>query len=132
MKLFICVLFAALPLVCATTNHAGTMTKIAHDSGLMTVYGAGVTLKIVEQCKSVYGSNAWKVNQCVQSNIGTAAYPAVSSRQRIAQPRRAVSHQSNSIDPTIMARCQKKWGNDYRMVKYCVDLQTKAKSDLGY
>lgn len=32
---------------------------------------------------------------------------------------------------TIRDNCQKKWGNDYRMVRYCIKKQTEAKEELG-
>ncbi|MCK5536071.1 MAG: hypothetical protein KAI79_04545 [Bacteroidales bacterium] len=32
----------------------------------------------------------------------------------------------NSYSSNIMSNCEGKWGTDYRMVKYCVDKQTKA------
>ncbi len=31
----------------------------------------------------------------------------------------------------IMGDCQKKWGTDYSMVKYCVDKQTAAKRNVS-
>ena len=35
-----------------------------------------------------------------------------------------------SVSSTIRAHCDNKWGTDYRMVKYCVDQQTKAYNSL--
>jgi endonuclease YncB( thermonuclease family) len=37
---------------------------------------------------------------------------------------------SNRYAPIIQARCSRKWGTDYEMVKYCVDNQTDAQNAL--
>lgn len=35
------------------------------------------------------------------------------------------------ISSSIRESCEKKWGNDYRMVKYCIENQTKAKNNIS-
>ena len=32
----------------------------------------------------------------------------------------------------IIDKCQEKWGTNYKMIKYCVDKQNKAKRDISY
>ena len=43
----------------------------------------------------------------------------------------SVSTVSN-VSSNIRSRCEKEWGTDYRMVKYCIDKQTEAARSLGY
>lgn len=46
---------------------------------------------------------------------------------------RLVSHGTSfndAVTRTIRAHCDKEWGTNYRMVKYCVDQQTKAYNAL--
>ena len=38
----------------------------------------------------------------------------------------------SSVSQNIRNRCEKEWGTDYRMVKYCIDKQTNAARSLGY
>ncbi len=38
----------------------------------------------------------------------------------------------SSVSSNIRSRCEKEWGTDYRMVKYCIDKQTEAARSLGY
>lgn len=39
---------------------------------------------------------------------------------------------SSSVSSNIRSHCEREWGTNYRMVKYCVDQQTKAANALGY
>ena len=38
----------------------------------------------------------------------------------------------SNVSSNIRSRCEKEWGTDYRMVKYCIDKQTAAARSLGY
>ena len=38
----------------------------------------------------------------------------------------------SSVSANIRTRCEREWGTNYRMVRYCVDQQTKAARSLGY
>ena len=38
----------------------------------------------------------------------------------------------STVSNNIRTRCEKKWGTNYRMIKYCVDKQTEAARSLGY
>ena len=107
----------------ATSSHAGTMIKVNRTTGTMTVYGEGITKKIVEQCKKDYSNNIGGINQCIQDKIGTSAYPSYASRNR-----RPTDSKNN--DQSIRSRCQEKWGSDYRMVQHCIDKHTAAKNHL--
>ena len=40
--------------------------------------------------------------------------------------------QTTNVSSNIRNGCEKKWGTDYRMIKYCVDKQTEAARSLGY
>ena len=40
--------------------------------------------------------------------------------------------QLSSVSSNIRNHCESRWGTDYRMIKYCVDKQTKAATSLGY
>ena len=42
------------------------------------------------------------------------------------------SVQTTNVSSNIRNGCEKKWGTDYRMIKYCVDKQTEAARSLGY
>ena len=37
-----------------------------------------------------------------------------------------------ATDRNIMNHCENKWGNNYRMLKYCVSKQEEAKRSLNY
>lgn len=40
--------------------------------------------------------------------------------------------QASSVSSTIRNDCEREWGTNYRMIKYCIDQQTKAARSLGY
>ena len=42
------------------------------------------------------------------------------------------STSASNVSNNIRNRCEKEWGTDYRMVKYCIDKQTAAARSLGY
>lgn len=42
------------------------------------------------------------------------------------------SVQTTNVSSNIRNGCEKKWGTNYRMIKYCVDKQTEAARSLGY
>ncbi|RPG08599.1 MAG: hypothetical protein CBE01_005870 [Planctomycetaceae bacterium TMED241] len=39
---------------------------------------------------------------------------------------------TSSVAGNIRARCEREWGTDYEMVRYCIDNQTEAARSLGY
>ena len=39
---------------------------------------------------------------------------------------------TTSVSSNIRSFCEKKWGINYRMIKYCIDKQSAAASSLGY
>ena len=65
----------------------------------------------------VYGPNAKK--------------PSVHSKLRPVVRSTPVAAVSN-VSSNIRSRCEKEWGTNYRMVKYCIDQQTEAARSLGY
>ena len=40
--------------------------------------------------------------------------------------------QTSSVSSIIRNNCEREWGTDYSMVKYCIDKQTNAARSLGY
>jgi hypothetical protein len=47
-------------------------------------------------------------------------------------PQQIATSKKFSVKRNIRERCERKWGTDYRMVRYCVDRQTEAARSLGY
>jgi hypothetical protein len=38
----------------------------------------------------------------------------------------------SSVSTIIRTQCEREWGTDYRMIKYCIDKQSAAAQSLGY
>jgi hypothetical protein len=42
------------------------------------------------------------------------------------------SASGSSVSQNIRERCEREWGTDYAMIRYCIDRQTEAAESLGY
>ena len=42
------------------------------------------------------------------------------------------ANSASSVAGNIRSRCERKWGTDYEMVRYCIDRQSEAARSLGY
>ena len=47
-------------------------------------------------------------------------------------PQQIATSKTFSVERNIRERCERKWGTDYRMIRYCIDQQTEAARTLGY
>ena len=72
------------------------------------------------------------VGACGFIYIGGVALTAVptANSKTAAQPE-PVAAKPIDVATSIRNRCFKKWGTDFRMVDYCINLQTEAARNLG-
>ena len=47
-------------------------------------------------------------------------------------PQQIATSRKFDVERNIRERCEREWGTDYRMIRYCVDKQTEAARSLGY
>ena len=72
------------------------------------------------------------VGACGFLYIGGVALTAVptANSKAVAQSE-AVAAKPIDVATSIRNRCFKKWGDNFRMVEYCINLQTEAARNLG-
>ena len=74
-----------------------------------------------------------EANGLVNSNGKFLCKKAGMSWVNVALPTPPSSAQTSSnVSSNIRSHCEREWGTNYRMIKYCVDQQTKAANALGY
>lgn len=71
-----------------------------------------------------------KANSMANSNGKTLCGKAGMTWTTINVP--TTYNQAANVSSNIRSLCEKKWGTNYRMIKYCVDKQTEAARSLGY
>lgn len=65
--------------------------------------------------------------------IGFGKYVAATEGPSGApSPQQIATSKKFSVERNIRDRCEKKWGTNYRMIRYCIDKQAEAARSLGY
>ena len=65
--------------------------------------------------------------------IGFGKYvEAMDAPSGAPSPQQIASSKKYNVERNIRERCERKWGTNYRMVRYCIDRQTEAARSLGY
>ena len=65
--------------------------------------------------------------------IGFSRYVKATTMQPKAPSSQLVASSNKyNVEQNIRERCERKWGTDYRMIRYCIDTQTEAARSLGY
>ena len=107
-----------------SVHYSGIMIKINHTTGEVSANASGITEQIFDHCLESVGTNAKLLKYCIQSQTNNAG---TSKTNYPSNTKKATNITTNSIDKN----CADKWGNDYRMVEYCIDKQTAAKNHLA-
>ena len=79
-----------------------------------------------------YNQNVAKTNDMHNGNGRFLCEKAGMIWIDVALPQQAAASQVSSVSSNIRSHCEREWGTNYRMIKYCVDTQTKAANALGY
>ena len=86
---------------------------------------------------NVFTQNKGIINFVILGGLASAAVwalPALPSKRPSGapSPQQIASSKKYDVERNIRERCERRWGTDYRMIRYCVDKQTEAARSLGY
>jgi hypothetical protein len=94
-------------------NEIKSISNIIHKTNVLVAKQNGMTNRTAEYFCGKAGKKA-------VLNTAEAVYEGV-----------YIPINKKTSDDLILSNCRKEWGNDYRMIKYCVDEQVKARDYLG-
>lgn len=70
-------------------------------------------------------------NEMAEDYCGKAGMKAVLNTAEVVYEGVYIPVKRKTSDIRIFTNCRKKWGDDYRMIKFCFEEQTKARNSLG-
>ena len=86
----------------------------------------------LQAAQRTFNERTAKANALHNSNGSFLCGEAGMTWTNRSMPTAPVVSQGSSVNSNIRNHCEREWGTNYRMVKYCVDQQTTAARSLGY
>jgi len=82
---------------------------------------------IIQDCKNKWGNNYEMVQFCIKEQSKAKKVVSLKKCQSLwGSAKRQCLNYQRDIGKPLMSKCKSKWGNNYEMVQFCVDEQTKS------